>query len=74
MKSVCLPETRATRLHVECVLGDGGSYVIDTKRCNSLQVPDEVVDVIVTPLDGGKQVSLLGGEIRIRQVAQCQVV
>lgn len=75
MKSVYLPETHATRLHVECVCGDGGSYCIETKRCKTIQIPDGVVDVIVTPLDGGERasVSLLGGEMRIGHSAEFTV-
>lgn len=69
MRTVQLPETHAPRLHIECVTEDGGSYCIETRSCNSIQIPDNVVDIVVTPLgvDDGQC-------IRIRQQVDFMVV
>ena len=72
-----LDHTQSSRLHVECVCDDGGSYCIETRHCvGDLQLPNNVVDVIVTSLDDGEKVpvSLIGGVIRMRQSVEFVVV
>lgn len=58
MKTLRLPETRAARLHIEMFFSNGNSSCIESKRCNALQVSDDVVNVVVTPLNGDPPVHL----------------
>lgn len=52
MKTLRLPETSAERINIMCVRADGTTYFIETKRCATIQVPDDVVKAVVTPLPG----------------------
>ena len=69
MKLFTLPETHAPRLNLECVCSDGGSYTIHTRRCSSVRVSDDVVNVIVTPLNEAWQV--LSAPVHHLRIQQC---
>lgn len=75
MKTIRLPETHATRLHLECVCEDGNTFCIETKaHCDSVQVPDGVVDIRITPCDADGKPVPDGSVLRIRQSAEYMVV
>lgn len=75
MRTVRLPETHATRLHLECVSEDGETYCIQTKaHCGCLQVPDSVVNIRVTPIDEHGNPVDMGQVMCIRQSVEYSVV
>lgn len=69
--------THSTRLHVECVCDDGGSYCIEAKHCvGDLVLPNNVVDVLVTCLESGVRlaVTLIEPELNFEHSAEAVVV
>jgi len=77
MTTLRLPEIAASRLHFEFFLDDGTSRILTTKRCQMIQVEDNVVDVAVTPMvddcPSGPTIRNWGSGLRIRQCAAATV-
>ena len=48
---VRLPDIDADKFHLECFHSDG-SYCIDTRRCKTIEISDNVVKVELTPFKG----------------------
>lgn len=61
MKTLRLPQTQSETIHIECYREDGSSYCIETKRCHSITVEDDVVDVVLTNLPGRQQLRMSQG-------------
>jgi hypothetical protein len=55
MKTIRLPQTQSPTIHLECFRGDGSGYCIETKRCATIAVEDDVVDVLVTELSASRR-------------------
>jgi hypothetical protein len=50
VKTLRLQETSAERISILCTRENGATYCIDTKRCSTMTVPDDVVKAVVTPI------------------------
>ena len=50
MKTLRLQEISAEKIHVMCLRSDDTTFCIDTRKCTSLTVPNDVVDAVVLPI------------------------
>lgn len=79
MKTIRLPQTDSERIHIECFRDDGSSYCVESRRCVSLAVEDNIVDVVLTQLSDGKKRRMSHGwnddgrRLSFRQHASCVI-
>ena len=53
MRTVRLPDIQADHFLVMCTQRDQSCHYIETRRCQSLQVGDEVTKLLVIPITSG---------------------
>jgi hypothetical protein len=51
--SIRLPDKPANCFNIECVLSTGETHFISTKRCQTVNVSEDTVEMIVTPMLNG---------------------
>ena len=53
MLSIRLPDKPADCFNIECVLSTGETRFISTKRCQTVNVSEDTIEMIVTPMLNG---------------------